>query len=531
MNQLNEAENRHSTTRGEAVNAMNQRIEGFVKKFCGYPMSRLKFLAMCLFFVSLADTTVARTSASTDPERPNILFIGIDDLRPALGCYGDTLAKSPNIDQFAKTARQFNRAYVQQSVCGPSRTAVFTGLLPDHTQVWHNRNRFRETLPDHITLPQLFKQNGYRTLGFGKVFSGNEMELDPISWSAPETLRQKGWKNYVLPHNHGKEKKQAAYEVADVADDAYPDGKLADLAVKTLQDLKKDGEPFFLTVGFFKPHLPFNAPQKYWDLHDRSAFALPQHLREPVKLSPEIALHSHRELGGYVGVPKNEDLNAEQSQILRHGYYACVSYIDAQVGKVLDALKRLELEQNTIVVIWGDHGFTLGETNRWCKATNFEIDTRVPLLIRTPDLNNAGVATDSLIEMIDLYPTLAAVAGLEVSENIDGRSFLTLLQDPNSPGRDMVLSQFNRPWTSTKPESMGYSIRTQSARYTRWIDWQSRKTHAEELYDYSTPQAATPHAGHLIEQKNLATIQLDLLERMRKQMDELFVSRLKVPTN
>lgn len=521
---------------GELVKSFGgyqREVAELVKSFDGLQVIWSKVLTtsatgMLLSFALGASATSAQTPTSSVSERPNILFIAIDDLRPALGCYGDPLAKSPNIDQFAKSARRFNRAYVQQAVCGPSRTSLLTGLLPDHTRVWHNRNRFREGHPDHVTLPQLFKQDGYRTLGFGKIFSGNEKELDPVSWSEPETLKRKGWKNYVLPHNQGKEKKQAAYEVADVADDAYPDGKLADVAVKTLENLKKDGGPFFLAVGFFKPHLPFNTPKKYWDLHDRAAFELPEGIREPVRLSPKIALHSHRELGGYKGVPKDEDLDVEQSRQLRHGYYACVSYVDAQVGKVLGALKRLGLEQNTIVVIWGDHGFALGETNRWCKATNFELDTRVPLLIRTPNLAQPGSATDSLVEMVDLYPTLAAVAGLGAPADLDGRSFSPILKDPQAPGRDTVLSQFNRPWTSTTPEVMGYSIRTENARYTRWIDWQSRETIAEELYDYSGPQNATLHAGHLIEQQNIAASHPDLLQRMNDQMDGLLASRRKV---
>ena len=511
---------------------MNRLVAQLVKSFGALQVTRSKVLTasatgILLGVVLCVSATSAQTPTSSVSERPNVLFIAIDDLRPALGCYKDPLAKSPHIDRFAKSARQFNRAYVQQAVCGPSRTSLLTGLLPDHTQVWHNRNRFRETRPDHVTLPQLFKQHGYRTLGFGKIFSGNEKELDPISWSEPEVLRRKGWKNYVVPHNQGKEKKQAAYEVADVADNAFPDGKLANLAIKTLENLKKDGGTFFLAVGFFKPHLPFNAIKKYWDLYDRTAFELPEGVREPVRMSPKIALHSHRELGGYKGVPKDEDLDAEQSRVLRHGYYACVSYVDAQVGKVLDALKRLGLEQNTIVVIWGDHGFTLGETSRWCKATNFELDTRVPLLIRTPDLAHPGVATDSLVEMVDLYPTLAALAGLKTPADLDGRSFLPLLKDPQAPGRDVVLSQFNRPWTSTTPETMGYSIRTRIARYTRWIDWQSRKTIAEELYDYSGSQSATLHSGHLIERRNTAASQPALLKRMSDQMDELLASRLK----
>lgn len=472
----------------------------------------------------------AEVSLGRSPQ-PNIVFIAIDDLRPALGCYGDPLTKSPNLDQFAKTARQFNRAYVQQAVCGPSRASLLTGLLPDHTRVWHNRNRFRESRPNHLTLPQLFKRNGYRALGFGKIFSGNERELDPVSWSQPETLKHKEWNNYLLPHNDGKEKKRSAYEAADVPDEAYPDGKLADLAVKSLEDLSDGGKPFFLAIGFFKPHLPFNAPKRYWDLYDRSAFDLPDRLHNRVRLSPEIALHSHRELGGYEGVPTNEELGDEQSRLLRHGYYACVSYVDAQVGKVLRALKRLGLEQNTVVVVWGDHGFALGETNRWCKATNFELDTRVPLLIRTPELPHPGFATDSIVEMVDLYPTLAALAELEVPANLDGRSFLPLLKDPQASGRKAALSQVNRPWTKTTPKVMGYSIRTETARYIRWIDWASRKTIAEELYDYSGMRDSALHAGQLIELRNVATRQPRLLERLSQQMDALFESRLKVPMN
>jgi iduronate 2-sulfatase len=204
-----------------------------------------------------------------------------------------------------------------------------------------------------------------------------------------------------------------------------------------------------------------------------------------------------------------------------------VSYVDAQVGKVLAALKRFELDQNTIIVIWGDHGFALGEANRWCKATNFELDTRVPLLIRTPDLVSPGVGTESLVEMVDLYPTLAALAGLEVPRDLDGCSFLPLLNDPHATARDVVLSQFNRPWTSTTPETMGYSIRTKDARYTRWLNWKSGQAIAEELYDYSGSQNVTLHSGHLIERRNTAAIQPALLKRMSHRMDGLLASRRK----
>ncbi|MEW4489602.1 sulfatase [Thalassoglobus sp. JC818] len=495
----------------------------------------MKQLALAVLF-SLSFPLVngslcAQVESKSNLGKPNVLFIAIDDLRTSLGCYGDPLAQSLNIDQFAQTARLFNRAYVQQAVCGPSRTSLLTGLLPDHTQVWHNRNLFRETHPNHVTLPQLFKQNGYRTLAFGKIFSGNQKELDPVSWSEPELLNQKGWKKHLLPENQSGEKKQAAYEAPDVADDAYPDGKIANLAVETLENLKQAEQPFFLAVGFYKPHLPFNAPKKYWDLHEATNFDLPESVTEPTKASPELALHTHRELGGYKAIPKDEQLNRQQTRRLRHGYYACVSYTDTQVGKVLKALERLKLDENTIVVIWGDHGFSLGETNRWCKATNFELDTRVPLLIRVPNLNQPGVATDSLVETVDLYPTLASMAGLTTPENLDGRSFVPILEDPKAPGRDVVMSQFNRPWESTTPEVMGYSIRTKNARYTRWINWQSRETVAEELYDYSAPDSAQMHAGLLIERQNFSSSQPRLLKQLSDQMDAVLASRLKLQSN
>ena len=334
------------------------------------------------------------------PAKPNVLFIAVDDLRPSLGCYGDPLAKTPKMDAFASSGLRFNRAYCQQSVCGPSRVSILTGRLPDHTRVWHNRNLFRDTLPGLVTLPQLFKNNGYHTQSMGKVFSGRdrEAEQDPQSWSVPPLLKGEGWKNYALPGNGGENGgKGIAFEAADVDDEGYSDGKLAHLAIATLEELKRKETPFFLAVGFFKPHLPFNAPKKYWDLYDPAVFEL-KDASARVKGAPAAAYHSHHELGGYRGVPSNERMSLEKARELRHGYYACVSYADAQVGKVLHALKRLGLEKNTIVVLWGDHGYALGEQERWCKGTNFELDTRVPLIIRVPGMTDPGAVTDALIE-------------------------------------------------------------------------------------------------------------------------------------
>ncbi|HNQ87587.1 MAG TPA: sulfatase [Verrucomicrobiota bacterium] len=461
--------------------------------------------------------------------KPNVLFIAIDDLRTSLGCYGDNLAKSPNIDRLAQSSRLFLGAYTHQAVCGPARTAILTGRLPDNTRVWHNRNLFRDTLPDAITLPQLFKNNGYQALSFGKIFSGAETELDPPSWSAPEVLRGAGpgWKNYALPGAKA-EGKGAAYEVADVADEGYPDGNLAKLAVATLEKLEQQKAPFFLAVGFFKPHLPFNAPKRYWDLYDPAVFALKDQTR--VKGAPEIAYHTHRELGGYKEMPEDEHVSAEQARALRHGYYACVSYVDAQVGKVLDALQRLGLDQNTIVVLWGDHGWSLGEKDRWCKGTNFERDTRVPLMIRTPGLAKAGAPAEALIEYVDIYPTLAALSGLTPPADLDGRSMVPILQDPGAHGRDVAFSQYSRPWKATGFDSMGYTLRTATQRYTRWVEWPSRKTLIEEFYDYTSMPSTTREGAILIELENVVAdpAYAEAVNRLRATMDETLSTRIKL---
>ena len=227
-------------------------------------------------------------------------------------------------------------------------------------------------------------------------------------------------------------------------------------------------------------------------------------------------------------MPKDESVSAKQRLHLRHGYYACVSYIDQQVGRLLDALQQLDLDRNTIVVLCGDHGFTLGEQNRWCKATNFELDTRVPLLIRTPWIAQKGIASDALVELVDLYPTLTDLAGIKPPDNLDGQSFRHVLDDPSAGGRDAVLSQFNRPWDSTTPQAMGYSIRTSSKRYTRWIDWQTRRVLSEELYVYSPKTSSREFSGNRFEHENIAQTQPEELQTMSEHMDKMFAKRLGV---
>jgi arylsulfatase A-like enzyme len=462
------------------------------------------------------------------PTEHNVLFIAVDDLRTSLGCYGDTLVKSPNIDRLARESRRFTRAYCQQAVCGPSRTSILTGRLPDNTRVWHNRNLFRDTLPDLVTLPEYFKNHGYHAQSLGKVFSGNarEAEQDPQSWSVPPLLKGPGWSNYALKKNQGYRGKGVATEMADLPDEGYSDGKLAALAVETLEDLAKRKQPFFLAVGFFKPHLPFCAPKKYWDLYDPADFELAPDAGRTLS-APDVAYHEHHELGGYKDVPKDEKFGADQARHLRHGYYACVSYADAQVGKLLDALNRFDLDENTIVVFWGDHGYSLGEAERWCKGTNFEVDTRTPLMFRFPGMPEPGVLTEALMEYVDIYPTVVELAGLPPAPDLDGQSLVPMLNDPCQEGRPLVLSQFARPFKPSLPEVMGYSVRTQAHRYTRWIRWPSREILAEELYDYTSVRSAVSQDAVAIERENVVgdPAYRELREQLRKMMDQTLQAR------
>lgn len=457
-------------------------------------------------------------------QQPNVLFISVDDLRPALGCYGDRLAKTPNIDRLASTGRQFLAAYCQQAVCGPSRTSLLTGRLPDNNRVWHNRQRFRVHEPDTVTLPQLFVRAGYRAESYGKVFSGNAAEEDPESWSAPAVLKAEGWRNYVERPTAG-DGKGPPTEAAEVGDEGYADGKLATLAIESLKRLR--GEPFFLAVGFFKPHLPFNAPRQYWDLHDPEAFGEAD-LERTVGAAAE-AYPDHLELAGYAGMPRSEQVSTDEARRLRQGYYACVSYVDAQVGRLLAALEAQGLAESTIVVLWGDHGYSLGEADHWCKATNFERDTRVPLVIRVPGMAAAGEPATGLVEHVDIYPTLANLAGLEPPEEIDGQSLEPMLQNPSAPGRTYALSQYPRPWKPQRPQMMGYSLRSATHRYTRWVQWTDKRLVAEELYVYGRLPGQGDGPTPFVERSNVANDPAHRadLERHRAALDGQLAERLR----
>lgn len=460
-------------------------------------MFSLKAFVGIAFVVLTPIVARAAEPAPGRPQRPNVLFFAVDDLRPELGCYGNTIIKSPNIDRIAARGVVFNRAYVQQAVCSPSRSSLLTGTRPDTTKVWDLDTHFRTALPDVVTLPEHFKNNGYFVRGFGKIFHGGFD--DPQSWSVP----WQGGKapGYALPENLAivQQKRQAAiaagktgkqlnrgvrgvaYEAADVPDDTFTDGKVANLAVDALKEIGQKGEPFFLAVGFARPHLPFVAPKKYWDLYDPNAIPLAPNRFRPDG-APAFAFPPGGEINAYDGVGKGS-ISEDKARALKHGYYASVSYMDAQVGRVLDELERLNLADNTIIVLWGDHGWKLGDHDAWAKQTNFEIDTRATLLISAPARKSAGQKTNAIVEFIDVYPTLADLAGLSLPAHLQGKSARLVIEDPTLPGKPAAFSQY--PRVNEGQQLMGYTIRTDRYRLTQWFHRNDHsKLVATELYDH-----------------------------------------------
>lgn len=461
--------------------------------FLNDPAMTIKTLSLAI--VLLLPTVVAAAAPGSSDSRPNILFIAFDDLRPELGCYGTEGILSPNIDALAARGTVFDRAYCQQAVCSPSRTSLLTGCRPDTTKVYDLQTHFRKNLPDVVTLPQHFKNHGYTTRSMGKIFHGGLD--DKASWS--QSPAKVGRAMYALEENTQlvAEKRAAtkgktfrtpsarynamtgpAYECTDVPDNTYTDGVIADEAIAALQKLK--GKPFFLAVGFLKPHLPFIAPKKYWDLYDRDKIPMASNPFAP-KDAPKIALTNWGELRAYHDIPSVGPLTDDQARTLKHGYYACVSYVDAQLGRVLGELDRLGLRDNTVIILWGDHGWKLGEHAMWCKHTNFEIDARVPMICAAPNQKAGGSHSEALVEFVDIYPTLCELAHLPLPQHLEGDSFAALLDNPKLPGAPTAISQYPRG------NVMGYSMRTDRYRLTLWQTRNApHETVAVELYDHET---------------------------------------------
>lgn len=445
-------------------------------------------------------TSLAQNAVSV--RKPmNVLFMIADDMRPTNSVYGGPI-KTPNLERLAARGTAFSHVYCPHAICSPARTSLLTGLRPDTTHVFDLKTHFRQFVPDVVTLPQQFKDNGYTTQRMSKVF--HDGVDDAPSWSLPP------WQPHASDYRNqarvaqvkkdatvrrGGSSRGPSWEAFNAPDDDYIDGKTTLHAIEELRLRKADNKPFFMAVGFYKPHLPFVAPQRYFDLYPREAVALAHNSAWP-KDAPKIAATNAEELRSYSDItmdPAAPPVTDEQARDLRRAYYAAASFTDAQVGRVLDELDRLELRENTIVVFCADHGYHLGENGLWGKATNFEMATHVPLIISVPGRGHSGTKINAIVESVDIYPTLCAAAGLPVPAGKAGVDLMPLIDGKVSMTNNAAFSQFQRP------DTMGYSIRTDRWRYTDW------KHSAIELYDeLNDPGETVNIAGHPASQPIIA---------------------------
>lgn len=414
-----------------------------------------------------------KSGVSTSKNSPmNVLFIAIDDLRPELNFYGATHIKSPNLDELAKTSTVFERAYCNVPVCGASRASLLTGARP-------TRNRFLDfktwtdvDMPEAVTMPMTFKQNAYTTISNGKIF--HHKEDDSLAWDEiwfPEgNIRDYQLTENIHLNTDGDDIRGYPYENANVDDSVYFDGRIAKKGIEDLRRLKKSKKPFFLGLGFMKPHLPYNAPRKYWNLYNEKDIHLPKNFLH-LESTPKEAYHNSQELRAYYGIPKEGDVSDEMAIKMLHGYYASVSYVDAQIGRVLDELKYLGLDENTIIVLWGDHGYNLGDHKMWCKHSTFSSSMRSPLVIKVPGMTE-GKISHSITEFIDIYPSLCELVGIEAPNHLEGESFVSSLKGKSR----------NKNYAISKYED-AIAIITDNFTYTEWIKDDGVR-YARMLFDY-----------------------------------------------
>jgi iduronate 2-sulfatase len=456
-------------------------------------------VGLCLVcFVWLAN------GPSRAAERPNVLLILVDDLKPSFGAYGQTWVHSPNLDRLAARGLRFDRAYCNQAVCAPSRNNLLVGARSTSLGIYNLGTNFRRSVPDAVTLPQYFRQQGYHTAGIGKVFHIGHGNLgDDASWSVP--FQPDRVIDYALPESTGgrltREEalfsnrsatdlpRGAAWEKADVDDLAYADGRIAAEGIRRLQGYQNSAQPFFLVLGFVKPHLPFCAPAKYWELYDPRTLPMPPIEHAP-RDAPAYAGKTLGELNQYKPVPPDPPLDEQLTRTLIHGYYASLSYMDAQVGRVLDEVDRLGMRENTIVVLWGDHGYHLGDHGMWTKHTNYEQANRIPIVVAAPGITQGGSHSEALVETVDIYPTLCELARLPVPagpQPIDGTSLVPLLRNPQARIRDHAYHCYPRG-----PSRLGRAIRTDRYRLVEWNQIGADRASAEyELYDYQADPLET----------------------------------------
>lgn len=483
---------------------------------------------MTRFFLFLVAVTM--TSAATS-RPPHVLLICVDDLKPALGTYGDRFARTPNIDRLAARGMRFDSAYCNQAVCSPSRNNLMLGSRSTSLGIYNLSTHFRTAVPEAVTLTQYFMRQGWRAEGMGKILHvGHGNTNDEASWSIP--FHKEKLVEYVVPESTGGKltreeafftnakagpnaalPRGAAWEAPDVADTAYGDGRLAEEAIRRLRAMKANpAQPVFLAVGFARPHLPFCAPKKYWDLHDPAKLPLAA-ITTPPAGAPAYAGKTTMELNQYEPVPDRGAVPEEMQRKLMHGYYASVSFVDAQIGRVVDEVEKLGLASDTIIVLWGDHGWHLGDHGMWTKHTNYEQATRIPLVIVAPGVARAGTSSSALVETVDVFPTLCELAGLpppvSLPQPMDGRSLVPVLRNPTASVRDHAYHAYPRN-RGPEGEVLGRAIRTARHRLVEWKKIGSAPATAElELYDYVDDPGET---------RNVAAAQPEVVLSLRTRL-------------
>lgn len=448
-----------------------------------------KFLHLFgVLIVAIISFACAVNQSKVKKKKFNVLFIAIDDLRPELGAYGASHIISPNIDKLAEEGILFRRAYVQQAICMASRASILTGLRPETNKIYTGES-VKKLVPNTTTLNELFEENGYNVAGTGKIYHHNIDNKTQFQENYIES--KKTWKarGYVLKESleqkklNTKHNRGPAYEFADVHDTIYKDGINTLNAIRKMKEFKKKQKPFFLAVGLSKPHLPFVAPKKYWDMYDPAKIGFTDLKKRP-KDSYSDAIRKSGELTNYYNIPRlYEDIADSTALNLRRAYYSCITYADAQVGKLLSTLKNLNLDKNIIVVLWGDHGYKLGDYNSWCKWSNMDIDTNIPLIFSHPD-GLKGKESSEIVEALSIYPTLADLCGIEIPQHVEGKSLKPILENPTITSKDKYAFSIwpidRRKYDKT---IMGYSVKTKYFNYVEWIKLSTGEVIEKELFD------------------------------------------------
>ena len=470
-----------------------------------------RVLAFCLT-LAVSDSQLAHLVSAQDvsKSRPNVLFIAVDDLRPEIACFGAKHMHTPQLDRLASRGVLFERAYCMVPTCGASRASLMTSVRPTRDRFTSYFAWAEKDAPAAVPLHTHFKANGYHTVSLGKVFHNKDDHAD--GWSEPpwrskldQYQKQAEYHADIKKHRKKWPKKKRhrgmPFEFADADDSDYPDGECTEKALEYLENFSAaSGQPFFLAVGFRKPHLPFNAPQKYWDLYDVEDIDLPTNYHAP-KDAPKAAIHNSGELRSYAGIHPSEPVDREMGRKLIHGYFACVSFVDAQIGRILNQLDESGLSENTIIVLWGDHGWQLGEHGMWNKHSCFETSMLTPLIVVTPGGEGRGTRTRGMVEFIDIYPSLCEMAGLGIPPHVEGDSFVALLADPSLPGKPFAVGRFKE----------GDTIRSDNFRFSSYSA-KNGTILGEMLYDHRVDTA---------ENVNRATQERKMVAELSKKLQEL----------